>query len=148
MKSRIVTLFGEDELIPEDLQAAPKPAATKDIQEKAAPIDWKTWQPDKQYYAIGEVAKLFAVRTSHIRFWTTEFELKVRTTQKGDRLYTPQNIDELRAIYHLIKERGFTISGARAKLKESNTISVDSLELKQSLLKLRNQLSIIRNKLV
>jgi DNA-binding transcriptional MerR regulator len=146
MKSRIVTLFGEEELVPEELQAAPK-RVTKE-EKPSIPVDWENWQPEKQYYAIGEVAKLFAVRTSHIRFWTTEFELKVRTTQKGDRLYTPKNIQELRAIHHLVKERGFTIPGAKTKLKDQTSVSTDTLDLRQSLLKLRNQLSIIRNKLV
>lgn len=146
---RIVTLFGEEELVPEDLQSAPIPAraagkkpVVKDV------IDWKNWKAEKQYYSIGEVAKLFAVRTSNIRFWAAEFDLKVRTTQKGDRLFTPQNITELRGIYHLVKERGFTIPGARARLKETTNVSVDTLDLKQSLLRLRNQLSVIRNKLV
>ncbi len=149
MNSRIVTLFGEEELVPEQLQAAPKQASDNAQQTaEGSAIDWNNWQPQKQYYPIGEVAKLFGVRTSHIRFWTTEFELKVRTTQKGDRLYTPQNIQELRNIYHLVKERGFTISGARTKLKEHTAVSDEMLDLRQSLLKLRNQLSIIRNKLV
>ncbi len=148
-KSRIVTLFGEEEIVPEDLQSAPKPS--RESGKTSVPkeiIDWKSWKGDKQYYSIGEVAKLFAVRTSHVRFWATEFELKVRTTQKGDRLFTPQNITELRAIYHLVKERGFTIPGARAKLREAINVSVHTLDLKQSLLNLRNELSIIRNKLV
>lgn len=146
---RIVTLFGEEELVPENLQAAPKAAiepARKTAAEKGP--DWKNWKPEKQYYSIGEVAKLFAVRTSHIRFWATEFGLKVRTTQKGDRLFTAQNITRLRAIYHLVKERGFTIPGAKARLKDGPGGSADTLDLKQALLKLRNELSLIRNKLV
>jgi DNA-binding transcriptional MerR regulator len=148
-KSRIVTLFGEEELVPEDLQAAPKaPTGRLFAEGRPLPVDWDTWQPGKQYYAIGEVAALFGVRTSHIRFWTNEFNLRVRTTQKGDRLYNPQNIRALRNIYHLVKERGFTIPGARAKLKADAPVSGDVLALKQSLLQLRNQLLMIRNKLV
>lgn len=159
MAARILTLFGE-ELVPEQLQAVPKPKA----KPKSAPKERKKtaedpfreanivvlagWKATKQYYTIGEVAELFGVRTSNIRFWTKEFGLKVRTTKKGDRLYTPAHIGELRAIYHLVKERGFTISGAKAKLKESTQVSVDTLDLKQSLLHLRNQLLLIRNKLV
>src|SRR5690606_26784959 len=70
------------------------------------------WQAEKQYYTIGEVSSLFRVNTSHIRFWTKEFRLKVRTTKKGDRLYKPEDIRELATIYHLVKERGFTLAGA------------------------------------
>lgn len=102
---------------------------------------------DKQYYAIGEVAKLFNVKTSHIRFWTNEFALKVRTTRKGDRLYTVAQVKEIRTIYHLVKERGYTISGAKAKLKEHKKMAGQSIDLRQALLQLRNRLVTIKNQL-
>ncbi len=105
------------------------------------------WEGDKQYYSIGEVAALFKVKTSHIRFWTNEFKLKVRTTRKGDRLFTSDQIRELRAIYHLVKERGFTLTGAKAKMKSQNKKDVETIDLKQSLMLLRNKLVIIRNQL-
>jgi len=154
MPSRMLTLFGE-ELIPEQIQGVPKlpvkkpDASRTDSEEVTKPlleagdiadtIILAGWTPDKQYYTIGEVATLFNVRTSHIRYWTTEFAMKVRTTRKGDRLYTPANIAELRSIYHLLKERGFTIPGAKARLKGGN---------QQALLQLRNQLLTIRNELL
>ncbi|MES2701137.1 MAG: MerR family transcriptional regulator [Bacteroidota bacterium] len=106
------------------------------------------WQGEKQYYSIGEVADLFKVKTSHIRFWTNEFKLKVRTTRKGDRLFTPDQVKEIRAIHHLVKERGFTLTGAKAKLKAQNKMDVETIDLKQSLLQLRNKLVIIRNQLI
>lgn len=118
--------------------AAPEPLA------EPLPEDWKL---DKKYYTIGEVADLFKVKTSHIRFWTNEFKLKVRTTRKGDRLFTPEQVRELRAIHHLVKERGFTLNGAKAKLKTQNNKDVETIDLKQSLLELRNKLMIIRNQL-
>lgn len=102
---------------------------------------------DKQYYTIGEVAVLFNVRTSNIRFWTKEFDLKVRTTRKGDRLYTPEQVREINTIYHLVKERGFTIAGARAKLKDNKKAAVNAVDLKKSLTQLRSKLLQIRNKL-
>ena len=105
------------------------------------------WKGDKKYYSIGEVAALFKVKTSHIRFWTNEFKLKVRTTRKGDRLFTPEQVRELRAINHLVKERGFKLSGAKAKLKKQNNRDVETIDLKQSLLQLRNKLVIIKNQL-
>jgi DNA-binding transcriptional MerR regulator len=162
MASRMLTLFG-DEMVPEEMQVAPKvgprePRLTAGKAERSTkevttttPLETVIldgWKPQKQYYTIGEVAELFGVRTSHIRYWTTEFELKVRTTRKGDRLYTPAIIAELRTIYHLLKERGFTIPGAKARLKEAQKPSVETLDLRQALLQLRNQLLLIRNQLL
>lgn len=105
------------------------------------------WTPDKQYYSIGEVASLFHVATSHIRFWTNEFALKVRTTRKGDRLYSPEQINELRVIYHLVKENGYTIAGAKARLKDTKKAPAQAIDLKQSLLQLRNKLVEIKNQI-
>ena len=162
MAARTLTLFG-DEIIPEQIQGVPKVAlkkkaapakkASKTAKNAADTADTEAvilagWTPDKQYYTIGEVAELFNVRTSHIRYWTNEFDLKVRTTRKGDRLYTPASIAKLRAIYHLVKERGFTIPGAKARLKSGQKTSVETLDLRQALLKLRNQLLTIRNELL
>ena len=151
MASRMLTLFGE-ELIPEELGAAPKPdeAVPKPEDGKSASASSPIldgWVPEKQYYTIGEVAQLFGLRTSSIRYWTTEFELRVRTTRKGDRLYTPAIIRELRGIYHLVKERGFTIAGAKAELTQETDIP-ESLDLRAALLRLRNQLLEIRNQLL
>lgn len=125
-------------------------AAKKDIVKREKPEGvaiLEGWTPDKQYYSIGEVASLFYVATSHIRFWTNEFALKVRTTRKGDRLYSPEQINELRTIYHLVKEKGYTIAGAKARLKEAKKTPVHTLDLKQSLLQLRNKLVDIKNQL-
>lgn len=164
MSEKIFTLFGE-EIVPEQLKAVGKSRAKKKTEEirvpESAPVEevrTKTdetknfalpedWKGDKQYYSIGEVAELFKVKTSHIRFWTNEFKLKVRTTRKGDRLYTSEQVRELRAIHHLVKERGFTLTGAKAKLKSQNKLDVETVDLKQSLLQLRNKLLIIRNQL-
>lgn len=107
----------------------------------------KNFEGEKQYYSIGEVSKLFKVNTSHIRFWTNEFKMKVRTTRKGDRLYTTEQIRELQAIYHLVKERGFTIKGAKAKLKEKKKTTIESVDLRQSLLDLRKKLVQIKNEI-
>ncbi len=107
----------------------------------------KGWVPVKQYYTIGEVSRLFDVNTSHIRFWTNEFALKVRTTKKGDRLYTPAQIQELHTIYDLVKVRGFTLAGAKAKLKEDKKEAAEKQQIKQSLLKLKNRLKAMRQQL-
>ena len=164
----MLTLFGEMEI--PDVAAEPrkKPAAKKEVVPKEKPVvkekapkpvqekpakplqktdALKSWEGNKQYYSIGEVATLFKVNTSNIRFWTKEFEMKVRTTRKGDRLYTPEQVREINTIYHLVKERGFTISGAKAKLKENRKAVTQSIDLKKSLIQLREKLLHIRKQL-
>ena len=75
--------------------------------------------PEKRYYGIGEVAKAFGVNTSLIRFWEKEFDvLQPKKNAKGNRKFTPQDIQNLQLIYHLVKERGFTLEGAKIHLKE------------------------------
>ena len=123
-----------------------KPKAEKKEEPKPENLP-EDWRGNKQYFSIGEVADLFKVKTSHIRFWTNEFKLNVRTTRKGDRLYTTDQIREIRAIHHLVKERGFTLTGAKAKLKAQNNRDVETVDLKQSLLQLRNKLMSIKNQL-
>lgn len=113
----------------------------------AADIIPEDWKGEKNYYGIGEVATFFNVKTSHIRFWTNEFKLKVRTNRKGDRLYTPDQVRELRAIYHLVKERGFTLQGAKTKLKTQNKKDVATIDLKKTLQSLRAKLIKLRDQL-
>ena len=74
---------------------------------------------EKLFYTITEVADMFKVNASLIRFWEKEFDvLKPRKSNKGNRLYTKKDIESLRVIYHLVKEKGFTLQGAKEKLKE------------------------------
>ena len=122
------------------------PATEKKIVEKKTIVS-DTISPDeqKQYQTIGEVAKLFELNTSHIRFWTKEFNIKVRTTRKGDRLYTRQQIEELKTIYHLVKEKGFTIPGAKTKLKELASQAQAPLDIKAALLKIKNKLQQLKS---
>ena len=127
-----------------DKKAKQEAVESTEVEGTNIPADW---HGEKQYYTIGEVADLFKVKTSHIRFWTNEFNLKVRTTRKGDRLYTTAQIKELRAIYHLVKERGFTLTGAKAKLKEQNKRVVETIDLKDALVQLRGRLVAIRKQL-
>lgn len=78
------------------------------------------------YYSIGEVAEMFNVSKSLIRFWETEFDiLKPRKSQKGNRLFTKKDIENLRVIYYLVKEKGYTLEGARMKLKEGGVESME-----------------------
>lgn len=104
---------------------------------------------DKLYYTIGEVAEMFEVSRSLLRYWENEFSfLTPRKNRKGDRLFTKENIQQIQIIYNLVKERGFTLDGAKQELrKEKNTLGeqfdlVDRLKVILSKLKdLDNKLS-------
>lgn len=104
--------------------------------------------PDKQYYRIGEVAKAFGVNTSLIRFWEGEFDvIKPKRNKKGNRLFKPQDIKNFQLIYHLVKEKGLTLDGAKRKLKEKpqqikdNHDIITRLEgIKAELINFKNQL--------
>lgn len=104
--------------------------------------------PEKRYYGIGEVAEAFNVNTSLIRFWEKEFDiLQPKKNAKGNRKFTPEDIKNLQLIYHLVKERGFTLEGAKIRLKEerrkvlSNFEIIRKLErIKTTLIKIKEQL--------
>lgn len=82
-------------------------------------MPYKEKEIEKLYYTIGEVAALFGVNTSHIRFWSNEFdEIRPATNKKGNRLYTRDDIENFRKIYHLVKEKGFTLRGAKTELRD------------------------------
>ena len=108
----------------------------------------KDLNPNKLYHSIGEVADAFEVSTSLIRFWEKEFDiLKPRKNKKGDRLFTQEDIQNLHIIFHLLKERGFTIEGAKKKLKENKDDTINQFEIVQSLNKLKNFLIEIKGDL-
>lgn len=86
-------------------------------------MPWVELDPEKLYYSIGEVADLFDVNASTLRFWEKEFGFELKKTRKGNRQYTPKDIEKIRLIHHLVKERGFTLDGARKKMKD-NTADV------------------------
>ena len=73
----------------------------------------------KYYYSIGEVAKMFGVSTSMIRYWENEFEvLRPRKNKKGNRLFTQRDVRYVHMIYHLTKVKGYTLAGAKMALKD------------------------------
>lgn len=82
------------------------------------PIFDEEEQELKRYYSISEIAVMFKVSPSLIRHWEKEFDLlKPHKGSKGDRKFTPQNIEQFRTIFHLVKERGFTLEGAKQELR-------------------------------
>jgi len=104
--------------------------------------------PEKRYYGIGEVAKAFGVNTSLIRFWEKEFDvINPKKNAKGNRKFTPEDINNLKFIYHLVKERGFTLEGAKTHLKEEKKKSLDNFEIISKLEAVKNQLTKIKNSL-
>lgn len=103
---------------------------------------------DKRYYSIGELAKAFNVNASLIRFWDSEFEiLKPKKNAKGNRMFTPEDVKNLQLIYHLVKERGFTLEGAKIHLKEGQKKSMDKFEIISKLEAIRRQLISIKGEL-
>ncbi|MBP0903217.1 MerR family transcriptional regulator [Mariniflexile gromovii] len=104
--------------------------------------------PEKRYYNIGEVAKAFGVNTSLIRFWEKEFDaLKPKKNAKGNRKFTPEDIKNLKFIYHLVKERGFTLEGAKTHLKEEKQETLTNFEIISKLEDVKNQLIKIKQHL-
>jgi len=107
-----------------------------------------TGKIEKLYYTIGEVAELFEVNASLIRFWENEFEsLKPQKNKKGNRLFTKEDINTLRIIYHLVKEKGYTLQGAREKMKLNREDVEKQVEVIDSLQKIRNFLVQLKNDL-
>jgi DNA-binding transcriptional MerR regulator len=93
---------------------------------------------EKKYYAIGEVAGMFNVATSLIRFWEGEFDLiKPKKNRKGNRQFTKEDIENVKIIFHLVKERGFTLQGAKDMLKSNSDQLKDKMEMMDSLTKVR-----------
>ena len=104
--------------------------------------------PEKRYYSIGELAEAFNVNTSLIRFWDKEFDvLKPKKNAKGNRMFTPEDVKNLQLIYHLVKERGFTLEGAKTHLKEGQKKTLDKFEIIRKLEAVKTALLNIKNEL-
>ena len=88
---------------------------------------------NKLFYSIGEVSKIFDVNSSLIRFWEKEFkQLSPKKTESGKRKFTQKDIQTVYKIYHLVKEKGFTLAGAKEHMKGNKKIhsKTDEIELK------------------
>ena len=111
-------------------------------------MPYKEKQIEKKYYTIGEVASMFNVATSLIRFWETEFDIiDPKKNKKGNRQFTKEDIEDLKLIYHLVKERGFTLQGAKDFLKNDYQAAKDRMELIESLSKVKTFLQEVRSQL-
>jgi DNA-binding transcriptional MerR regulator len=103
---------------------------------------------DKLYHSITEVAAMFAVNASLLRFWEKEFpQIKLRKNGKGDRLFTKEDIELIGSIYYLTKQRKFTLEGTREYLKKDKKTVSNETELVQSLLQVKQFLLEIKKSL-
>ena len=109
-------------------------------------MPYKEPKIEKLYYTIGEVAEMFNVNTSLIRFWEKEFDIiKPHKNKKGNRLFTPQDIENFHLIFYLVKEKGMTLKGAQKKLKENREDTINNFEVISRLKKIRSLLVEIRD---
>lgn len=99
----------------------------------------------KIYYSIGEVAEMFDVNKSLIRFWEKEFIIiKPKKNKKGNRYFTEKDINNFKIIFHLVKERGYTLDGTKKKLRENKEDTIKNVEIVNKLKDIRTQLVAIR----
>ncbi|WP_018613114.1 MerR family transcriptional regulator [Segetibacter koreensis] len=128
----------------EEVRKEPQKRGRKSIKEIEAEVDLVEVPEDeilfqKQYYSISEVAKWFRVNTSLIRFWENEFDvLKPRKNRKGDRLFRPEDVKTLQLIYQLLRERKYTIEGAKEYIKTNRKKADIELQLTNSLQKFKS----------
>jgi len=102
----------------------------------------------KLYYSIGEVSEMFDVSKSLIRFWESEFDiLKPHKNSKGDRRFTQKNLDQFKIIYHLVKERGFTLEGAKKEIKNNKDSLIKKNEMLKSLTSIKGFLEKLKKDL-
>lgn len=109
---------------------------------------YKEKEIQKLYYSIGEVAEMFNVAPSLIRFWESEFEIiKPKKNRKGNRQFTNEDIENVKLIYHLVKEKGFTLNGAKDMLRNDSFAMKDKMEMIDSLRRVRSFLIEVRDRL-
>ncbi len=103
---------------------------------------------NKLFYTIGEVAEMFNVNTSLIRYWEKEFDIiKPKKNNKGNRLFTTKDIDNFHLIWHLVKERGMTLNGAKKKIKDNKEETENNFIIVKKLSEIKEMLNEIKNEL-
>ena len=109
-------------------------------------MPYKEQKIERLFYSIGEVADMFGVNTSLIRFWEKEFDIiKPHKNKKGNRMFTPKDVENFHLIYHLVKEKGLTLKGAQKKLKENHDDTVNNFEVVSKLKEIRDLLLEVRD---
>jgi DNA-binding transcriptional MerR regulator len=111
-------------------------------------MPYKETKVEKLYFTISEVAAMFNVNASLIRYWEKEFDIiQPRKNKKGTRFFTKQDIDNFHLIYNLVKERGMTLRGAQKKLRESREEATNNFEIIKSLKEIKEMLIEIKEEL-
>lgn len=111
-------------------------------------MPYKEQKIEKLYYTIGEVAEMFKVNTSLIRFWEKEFDIiKPQRNKKGNRLFTKADVDNFYIIYHLVKERGLTLEGAKKKMHDNREDTINNFDVVKSLESIKEMLIEVRDML-
>src|ERR1700750_2726856 len=111
-------------------------------------MPYKEREITKMYYTMGEVSAMFDVNASMIRFYEKEFDvLKPKKNKKGNRLFTPEDVENLKIIFHLIRDKGYTLNGAKDHLKSNMTETKDSQRVISSLENLKKFLLEVRDQL-
>jgi DNA-binding transcriptional MerR regulator len=158
--SQITFEFGNDSqkknedknILPESLLPQKSKRGRKSLKEMGIDADLIEIPEDeilfkKQYYSIGDVAAMFKENTSLIRYWENEFSiLKPKKNKKGDRFFRPEDVKNLKMIYHLLRERKYTIDGAKEFLK-NNKAAGGKHEMLESLQKIKSFLLELKSNL-
>lgn len=111
-------------------------------------MSYQEKQIEKKYYSIGEVAKELDVNTSQIRFWESEFDIiSPQKNRSGKRKFTREDIDKIKLVYHLVKEKGYTLQGAKTILKNGSQSAQNQLEMIEALREVRSFLVDLKQKL-
>jgi DNA-binding transcriptional MerR regulator len=112
-------------------------------------VPYKEREIEKKYYSIGEVAEMFKVAASLIRYWEGEFDIiRPKKDKKGNRRYTKDDIQKIKYVYHLVKEKGYTLQGAQEVIASGKQEGFDKVaaiqklqEIKDFLINLKHELS-------
>lgn len=111
-------------------------------------MPYKEKKVEKLYYSIGEVAEMFNVNASLIRYWEKEFDIiKPHKNKKGNRFFTIEDIENFHLIYYLVKELGLTLKGAQKKLKENKESTINNFETVKTLKEIKTMLLEIREEI-
>lgn len=111
-------------------------------------MPYKEKEIEKKYFTIGEVADELGVATSLIRFWEGEFDIiKPKKNRKGNRQFTKEDIKNVKLIYYLVKEKGFTLQGARDFIKNDVDAAKDKVEMIESLKRIKDFLVTLKKEL-
>lgn len=111
-------------------------------------MPYKEKEITKRYYSMGEITDLFEVNASLIRYYDKEFDiLNPKKNKKGNRLFTQADIDNLKIIFHLIREKGYTLQGAKDYLKSNKKEAQENQRVIESLEKLKGFLLEVRDSL-